>query len=204
MAAAPRSRSAPRSSKPALRPRDVGYVNLHGTATPKNDEMESRVIARVFGVGDAVRLDEIADRPHARRGGRAGARFVLVAADRRRTAHAACRGTYGTASGIRACRRSTWSARRTSWERDVFVSNSFAFGGSNTTVVDRQSMSDASSIPVHELAAPRSGDDPDRSARGYDARRDPSRSSQVRREQHVLRRHPAFPRGSASSTWRKR
>ncbi|HET8697608.1 MAG TPA: beta-ketoacyl-[acyl-carrier-protein] synthase family protein, partial [Gammaproteobacteria bacterium] len=29
---------------------DVGYINLHGTATPKNDEMESRVIARLFGV----------------------------------------------------------------------------------------------------------------------------------------------------------
>ena len=31
-------------------PRDVGYVNLHGTATPKNDEMESAVMARVFGL----------------------------------------------------------------------------------------------------------------------------------------------------------
>ncbi len=31
-------------------PRDVGYVNLHGTATPKNDEMESEVMARVFGL----------------------------------------------------------------------------------------------------------------------------------------------------------
>ena len=32
-----------------LQPADVGYVNLHGTATLKNDEMESRVVARVFG-----------------------------------------------------------------------------------------------------------------------------------------------------------
>ena len=32
-----------------LAPADVGYVNLHGTATPKNDEMESHVIGRVFG-----------------------------------------------------------------------------------------------------------------------------------------------------------
>jgi len=31
-------------------PEAVGYVNLHGTATPKNDEMESQVMARVFGL----------------------------------------------------------------------------------------------------------------------------------------------------------
>jgi 3-oxoacyl-[acyl-carrier-protein] synthase-1 len=30
---------------------DIGYVNLHGTATPKNDEMESRAMARVFPDG---------------------------------------------------------------------------------------------------------------------------------------------------------
>jgi 3-oxoacyl-[acyl-carrier-protein] synthase-1 len=28
---------------------DVGYINLHGTATGKNDEMESLVIHRIFG-----------------------------------------------------------------------------------------------------------------------------------------------------------
>ena len=30
------------------KPGDIGYVNLHATATRKNDEMESRVMARVF------------------------------------------------------------------------------------------------------------------------------------------------------------
>ena len=30
------------------KPADIGYVNLHATATRKNDEMESRVMARVF------------------------------------------------------------------------------------------------------------------------------------------------------------
>ncbi len=32
-----------------LAPSDVGYVNLHGTATPQNDAMEAGVMARVFG-----------------------------------------------------------------------------------------------------------------------------------------------------------
>ena len=31
--------------------KDIGYVNLHGTATPKNDEMESRAMQRVFPEG---------------------------------------------------------------------------------------------------------------------------------------------------------
>jgi 3-oxoacyl-[acyl-carrier-protein] synthase-1 len=30
---------------------DVGYVNMHATGTQKNDEMESKVMARVFGGG---------------------------------------------------------------------------------------------------------------------------------------------------------
>ncbi len=32
-----------------LAPADVGYVNLHGTATPQNDAMEAAVLHRVFG-----------------------------------------------------------------------------------------------------------------------------------------------------------
>lgn len=30
--------------------KDVGYINLHGTATPKNDAMESRAVVEVFGI----------------------------------------------------------------------------------------------------------------------------------------------------------
>lgn len=30
---------------------DVDYLNLHGTATPKNDEMEAQAVARVFATG---------------------------------------------------------------------------------------------------------------------------------------------------------
>lgn len=32
-----------------LQPSAIDYINLHGTATPKNDEMESRAVMRVFG-----------------------------------------------------------------------------------------------------------------------------------------------------------
>jgi len=33
-----------------LQPTDIGYLNLHGTATPHNDAMESQAVARVFGL----------------------------------------------------------------------------------------------------------------------------------------------------------
>lgn len=33
----------------ALTPTDIDYVNLHGTATPKNDEMEALVMSQLFG-----------------------------------------------------------------------------------------------------------------------------------------------------------
>jgi 3-oxoacyl-[acyl-carrier-protein] synthase I len=32
----------------ALQPEDVGYINLHGTATRKNDEVEAKVVSEVF------------------------------------------------------------------------------------------------------------------------------------------------------------
>ncbi len=32
-----------------LQPRDIGYVNLHGTATPSNDSAEDKAMATVFG-----------------------------------------------------------------------------------------------------------------------------------------------------------
>ncbi len=34
-----------------LAPSDIGYINLHGTATRLNDAMESRAVAAVFGTG---------------------------------------------------------------------------------------------------------------------------------------------------------
>jgi 3-oxoacyl-[acyl-carrier-protein] synthase-1 len=36
-------------SEAGLRPRDLAYLNLHGTGTPLNDAMESRAVRRVFG-----------------------------------------------------------------------------------------------------------------------------------------------------------
>ncbi|MDH5190236.1 MAG: beta-ketoacyl-[acyl-carrier-protein] synthase family protein [Gammaproteobacteria bacterium] len=36
-------------SDAGLKPEDIGYLNLHGTATPLNDLMESKAVGRIFG-----------------------------------------------------------------------------------------------------------------------------------------------------------
>jgi 3-oxoacyl-[acyl-carrier-protein] synthase-1 len=115
-----------------LQPGDIGYVNLHGTGTPKNDEMESRVVARVFGgatpCGSTKSL-----MGHTL--GAAGAQelglcWLLLDGERER------RLPPHLWDGVRDPQLDeidlVGTGRR--WERDVFVSNSFAFGGSNTAV----------------------------------------------------------------------
>jgi 3-oxoacyl-[acyl-carrier-protein] synthase-1 len=115
-------------------PDDVGYVNLHGTATPKNDEMESRVIARLFGLGVPCGSTK-ALIGHTL--GAAGAQEIGL-----------CWLLLGDGNGQRRLPRHVWDRVRdpelpainlvddgARWERDVFLSNSFAFGGSNTSVV---------------------------------------------------------------------
>jgi 3-oxoacyl-[acyl-carrier-protein] synthase-1 len=37
-------------SRAGLSPADIGYLNLHGTATPQNDAMESKAVASLFGL----------------------------------------------------------------------------------------------------------------------------------------------------------
>jgi 3-oxoacyl-[acyl-carrier-protein] synthase-1 len=117
----------------ALEPSGVGYVNLHGTATQKNDEMESRVVARLFGAetpcGSTKSLIG-----HTL--GAAGAQelglcwLVLNAANERQ------RLPTHLWDGIPDPQLPEINlvGRDKSWERGVFVSNSFAFGGSNTAV----------------------------------------------------------------------
>ena len=114
-------------------PDDVGYVNLHGTGTPKNDEMESEVIGRVFGL-EAPCGSTKSMMGHTL--GAAGAQelglcWLLLSdanAERRLPAH--------VWDGVRdpSLPPINLVGAGARWERDVFVSNSFAFGGSNVAI----------------------------------------------------------------------
>lgn len=117
----------------ALAPSGVGYVNLHGTATQKNDEMESRVVARLFGAATPCGSTKSLI-GHTL--GAAGAQelglcwLVLNAANERQ------RLPTHIWDGIPDPRLPEINlvGRDERWQRGVFISNSFAFGGSNTAV----------------------------------------------------------------------
>ena len=117
-----------------VRVADIGYVNLHGTATPKNDHMESHAVARVFGT-DVPCTSTKSVIGHTL--GAAGAQEIGL-----------CWLLLSAANMNRRLPRHSWDGVRdpqlasinlvdpgAHWEHDVFASNSFAFGGSNATVV---------------------------------------------------------------------
>jgi 3-oxoacyl-[acyl-carrier-protein] synthase-1 len=115
-------------------PELIGYINLHGTATPKNDEMESRVIERVFG-SETPCSSTKSQIAHTL--GAAGAIEIGL-----------CCLLLGEHNDSRRLPRHLWdgepdpalpaiglTAGESIWEHDLFMSNSFAFGGSNVSVI---------------------------------------------------------------------
>jgi len=112
----------------------IGYVNLHGTATVKNDAMESRVIERVFGA-DMPCSSTKSQIGHTL--GAAGAQEIGL-----------CWLLLSELNNERRLPKHLWdeeadpqlaviglTGRDAQWERDLFLSNSFAFGGSNVSLV---------------------------------------------------------------------
>ncbi len=95
-----------------LGPGDVDYVNLHGTGTVANDSMEMKAVRRVFGDG-------------LRRGDAANP--LVVESTKSRTGH--CLGAAGAVEAAICWRRIRAGEAR------LALSNSFAFGGSNASVL---------------------------------------------------------------------
>jgi len=112
----------------------IGYVNLHGTATVKNDKMESRVVERVFGATMPCSSTK-SQTGHTL--GAAGAQEIGL-----------CWLLLNEMNDQRRLPQHLWDAESDpelpaigltaageKWERDLFMSNSFAFGGSNVSLV---------------------------------------------------------------------
>jgi 3-oxoacyl-[acyl-carrier-protein] synthase-1 len=112
------------------RPADIGYVNLHATATRKNDEMESRVMARVFPDGTLVSGTKPLTGHALGAAGAIEAAFCWLAlTDRLLPPHV----WDGEADPALPALRVAVKGERLSSR--MVMSNSFAFGGSNASLI---------------------------------------------------------------------
>lgn len=117
-----------------LEPGAVGYINLHGTATIKNDEMEGCVVNRVFGpdIPCSSTKSQIGHTLGAAGAQETGLCWLLL--DELNTGQQLPEHLWDGAADpdIAPIGLTTDNAH---WERNVFMSNSFAFGGSNASVI---------------------------------------------------------------------
>lgn len=112
----------------------MGYINLHGTATVKNDEMESCVVERVFGaaVPCSSTKSQIGHTLGAAGAQEIGFCWLLLDetnVNRRLPTH------LWDGEPDPALAQIGLTATDAVWEYPVFMSNSFAFGGSNVSVI---------------------------------------------------------------------
>ena len=124
--AAMRAALADAGAKPA----DIGYVNLHATATRKNDEMESRVMARVFPAGTPVSGTKPLTGHALGAAGAIEAAFCWLAlAERKLPPHVWDGEADPDLPRLRVALPGESLASR------MVMSNSFAFGGSNASLI---------------------------------------------------------------------
>ena len=116
-----------------LLPESVDYINAHGTATPSNDLMETRAIKEVFG-SRAWRIPISSTKSmHGHTLGAAGALEAVVSV--LAIAEGFIPPTIHCETPDPECDLDYVTTGARSVAPDVVLSNSFAFGGNNTTVI---------------------------------------------------------------------
>ncbi len=116
------------------RPADIGYVNLHATATRKNDEMESRVMARVFPDGTPVSGTKPLTGHALGAAGAIEAAFCWLAlTDGMLPPHVWDGEADPALPALRVAAKGERLEARN--QRRMVMSNSFAFGGSNASLI---------------------------------------------------------------------
>jgi 3-oxoacyl-[acyl-carrier-protein] synthase I len=112
---------------------DIDYLNLHATATPKNDEMESRVVARVFPNGvPASGTKPLTGHTLGAAGATELAFCWMALRDGRLPPHV-WDGEYDPA--LPQINLVGYGQRFSKNTKRVCMSNSFAFGGSNASLL---------------------------------------------------------------------
>ena len=128
---------------PASQPRDVDYINAHGTSTPHGDKLETLAIKRCFGehAHDARGLvDQVDDRPPARR-----RRRPRGGHHRARRAPPGRAADHQPRSPGRRCDLDYVPHRSRPLPDRYALSNSFGFGGTNAALLFKRYRS------VHQL-----------------------------------------------------
>jgi 3-oxoacyl-[acyl-carrier-protein] synthase-1 len=117
-----------------LAPEDIGYLNLHATATAKNDEMESLAAARVFPEGvPCSGTKPLTGHALGAAGAIEAALCWLSLTDREGRLPPHC--WDGEADPALPALDVTAPGRRFGSRRRIAMSNSFAFGGSNLALI---------------------------------------------------------------------
>jgi 3-oxoacyl-[acyl-carrier-protein] synthase-1 len=113
---------------------DIDYINLHGTATPKNDEMEGRVVHRIFGqrVACSSTKTQIGHTLGAAGSQEFGICWLLLSEDnpdRLLPPH--------LWDGVRdpTIPEINLIGKDNSWRNGLIMANTFGFGGSNASLI---------------------------------------------------------------------
>lgn len=116
-----------------LTPDQIGYINAHGTGTPKNDPAETRAIRRLFGEkADAIPVSSLKSQIGHLIGAAGAVEFVAgIFALTERLLPA----TINLEHPDPSCDLDYVPIRPRPAEVDTFLSNSFGFGGQNASIV---------------------------------------------------------------------
>ncbi|MGK3128112.1 beta-ketoacyl-[acyl-carrier-protein] synthase family protein [Pantoea sp. C8B4] len=115
-----------------LHPQDIGYINLHGTATPLNDQVESGVVHRLFG--DSVPCSSTKHLTGHTLGAAGATEAALAALIVQQNLALPAQDFSATTldSTLPVCGLLTLPQPLA---RPIIASNSFAFGGNNTCLI---------------------------------------------------------------------
>ncbi len=108
---------------------EVGYINSHGTGTNFNDAAEAQAIARVFGTGPAVASTKAYTGHMLGAAGATEAAFCVAALEHRLIPASLGSHPCEEGLGIRLCES------QEPLKAPLALSNSFAFGGSNISLL---------------------------------------------------------------------
>lgn len=112
------------------KPEDINYVNLHGTATKKNDAMESKLIHRMFGSDTPVSSTKPLVGHTLGAAGAIELAFCLMSLDARKLPL-----QNGDQKWDSSFEKLNYVTDLAKLNGKTVMSNSFAFGGSNVSVI---------------------------------------------------------------------